>query len=478
MGRMSTIVFWGAGKIGKHMLELWRQFGVRPDYFTDNSETSWGTCYYGIKVISIEELKRMEDVQILITCNQIDSISAQASAYGISSQSILKGNTVNDMLDFWILHMPEKLRWDITHKERADSKKESAFCVLFDVQQGFVLGGVEAWVLQMAEELSTQGTHVKFITSDRLGWVNKENDNRVIQLDHWEDLSEDVKFIKSLAEIRKNTPCNIVCNFPFYTYKAACIAKILWPQEVNLIAVVHNDEAVYYDQYIQMQEIIDHCLVTCDAMEARFIQGGMPKEKIGRIAWEIPCEDPLNRTYSKAGQPIHIGYAGRIVIIQKRMDLLIEIIKKLREADIEFQLELAGAGEYEEEMKKILSDFSSQVHFKGCLAREQMAEFWKHQDIGINCSDFEGRCISKAESMAAGAVPVITDTSSAKDDVREGYHGFVVPVGDVEGMVEKICYLYHHREQLEIMGRRSHEFIRKENEENNVLHMWNKILKF
>lgn len=475
---MRTIVFWGAGKIGKRMQNFWQQLGLQPDFFADNREELSGTVCQGVRVISAEELKKLDKVFILITCNETEAIRTQLLEYGISGEDIFKGNTVWDMLSFLTLYRKEQLRWN-KEKDRGKLPETNlSGNVLFDLQGGFVLGGVEAWAMQMAEVLSAQEVKSKFIIPDQLNDVCRYDDNDVIQLNYPADFMETDRCIKCLSEIHKCLPCNIVCNFPFYTYMAACLAKILWPREVNLIAIVHNDLEVYYERYSQMQEIIDYCLVTCDAMEERFIQGGMPKEKIDRIAWEIPGVDTLNRTYSKAGQPIRIGYAGRIVINQKRMDVLIEIIKRLKEAEADFQLELAGSGDYEEEMKEILSDVSGQIHFRGCLAREQMAEFWKNQDIGINCSDFEGRCISKAESMAAGAVPVITDTSSARDDVQDGYNGFVVPVGDVEGMVEKICYLYHHREQLEVMGRRSHEFIKKENKESNVLQMWHKILKF
>ena len=79
--------------------------------------------------------------------------------------------------------------------------------------------------------------------------------------------------------------------------------------------------------------------------------------------------------------------------------------------------------------------------------------------------------------MAAGAVPVITDTSGARDYVEDSYNGFIVPVGDVEAMVNRIYYLYYHRELVEIMGRRSHEVIIRQNEENNIEALWNKILK-
>ena len=145
--------------------------------------------------------------------------------------------------------------------------------------------------------------------------------------------------------------------------------------------------------------------------------------------------------------------------------------------DVDFLLQIAGSGEYEEELKQNLNEYSKYVHFCGCISRDKVYDFWTRQDIGLNCSDFEGRCISKAESMAAGAVPVITDTSSARDDVKDGFNGYVVPVGDVDAIVDRIFYLYSHRELLELMGKRSHQVILKQNKENDLDKMWDEILR-
>ena len=79
--------------------------------------------------------------------------------------------------------------------------------------------------------------------------------------------------------------------------------------------------------------------------------------------------------------------------------------------------------------------------------------------------------------MAAGAVPVITDTSGSRDYVQNGYNGYIVPVGAVDDLAEKICFLYRHRELLELMGSRSHEVIMKQNLENNTEMIWDEIWK-
>ena len=45
---LRTIVFWGAGKIGKRMQNFWQQLGLQPDFFADNREELSGTvCQIG-----------------------------------------------------------------------------------------------------------------------------------------------------------------------------------------------------------------------------------------------------------------------------------------------------------------------------------------------------------------------------------------------------------------------------------------------
>ena len=58
------------------------------------------------------------------------------------------------------------------------------------------------------------------------------------------------------------------------------------------------------------------------------------------------------------------------------------------------------------------------VFFLGVINRKDISLFWKRQDICINCSDYEARCISKLEAMANGVVPIVTETAGMKEDIK------------------------------------------------------------
>lgn len=474
---MKKLIFFGAGNIGIQTLKLCLELGFKPDYFVDNSSKLWGTYCHGIKIISIDEILHLGQVQILITCDQVESISRQLLEIGINSEDIFACNTFFKMLNFIAKNIRDKLSCDNLSKGCNLSATHQKPKVLFDLQYGFVLGGVESWAVQMEEELLCDKTDVKYIIPDTVFDLSDIVSDKVILFESCSIKSIAERVRDGLYKIKKSVPCNIVCNFPSETCLIAGFAKLLWPEYINLIAVVHNDEGVYYRSYGEMSTLIDYCLVTCDMMEKYFVKCGMDKEKIMRLTWMISCEEVLDREYSREGQPLSIGYAGRIVKEAKRLDLLIEIVRGLKEKNIDFQLNIAGNGEYEEELKKTLTSLSDSVHFVGTIKREYIADFWKKQDIGINCSDYEGRCISRAESMASGAVPVVTDTSGVGDDMINGYHGYIVPIGDVDAMIERICYLYEHRGLLKVMGERAHQIILQQNRDSDLNVMWKKIIK-
>lgn len=95
----------------------------------------------------------------------------------------------------------------------------------------------------------------------------------------------------------------------------------------------------------------------------------------------------------------------------------------------------------------------------------------------INCSELEGHSLSQSEAMAEGAVPVITDVSGARDDVTDGYNGYIVDIGDIDAMADRICELYHNRDKLKQMGIRAHSTIYERQKNIDQAEFWDDLIK-
>ena len=68
----------------------------------------------------------------------------------------------------------------------------------------------------------------------------------------------------------------------------------------------------------------------------------------------------------------------------------------------------------------------------------------------------EGMGLVVLEAMASG-LPVITTPNGPGDLVRDGVDGFVVPIRDVDAIVEKLEYLRAHPEDRLRMGQNARE---------------------
>ena len=470
------IYLFGAGKKGCYWLRCLKSFGTVPEGFIDNNEAMQGELCEGIPVYGVEKLIKTEFDYVLITCNDEEVIYHQLLCLGIVEHKIIAGyHKLKNYIFYYAINSHILAEGTLGYQLQCSVQQK----ILFDLQNGMVLGGVEAWSYELAKQLKKQGMEGAYLTIDSAlsAFVDKTYPAYIFR--YYDCREERERIDLCVRVISENLPCTVVCNFPQYIFWSACIARTLYPNQVRIVAVQHNDDQSYYEAYSLWQNYIDRCIVISSRMKDKQLAYGMKNEKIMHINWEVPCEMHLKRTWSREDVPLRIGYAGRVTVTQKRADLLLETALQLVRKKIDFCLTIAGIGDYSEIMtQRICADeMGSYVKTIGYIDRKEISDFWKGQDIMISCSEWEGHSISQVEAMAAGAVPVITDVSGARDDVTDGYNGFVVSVGDIDRLVEKICFLNQNRDELEHMGRRAHNTICKRQENNNQTVFWDGLLK-
>lgn len=104
--------------------------------------------------------------------------------------------------------------------------------------------------------------------------------------------------------------------------------------------------------------------------------------------------------------------------------------------------------------------------YKDSLVKTHNIHFYGHVDIEKYFTKFdvyvfptlmEGSSKSVYEAMAAG-IPVIT-TPNAGSIIEDGKEGFIVPVGDVNALKEKMQYFKDHPEEIIRMGKNGREKI-------------------
>lgn len=471
--KLNYILF-GAGKIGRSVAQFWIECGCYPLYFLDNNRELWGSLCEGFFVYPPERVcDENRNYKIIITCQKGDEIFKQLENYGILKEAIIKQDELWKVLpDIWSNKSKYYLD-NITGIQGLFSKR-----VLFDLEGGLVLGGVEAWAFQTSQLFRKKGIKAEYLTFKTSKHMIEKEKEYAIELDNIENRGLNKELALIDKTIHEKAPCTIICNFICSIFLGMCYVKHMRPKDVRLIAVIHNDEDKYYDAYTRMEQYIDYCVVLSTRMEAALLQRKFPKRKIKHMLWDIACEKSLSRKYSFGHSKLHIGYAGRIIVKQKRMDILWNVILELIARKIDFIFEIAGIGNFMDEMLDLVKqkEITSRVIFHGFIPREEIGEFWKKQDIMISCSDWEGHSISQCEAMAFGAVPIVTDVSGARDDIVDGENGFLVDINSVHQIVEKICFFNEHREQLQIMGEKASKTIREKYNGVELEKFWKDIL--
>lgn len=446
-----TYILFGLGRIGRKVLDAWWQAFIPPDYLSDNNPSLWGQSIYGVPVISPDQITVLKNRKILIAIKEGDEAYDQLINMEIPHEEIIyqKGNAMHILGEVCLrCGLNDRLMRYAEGQTVINEKK-----VIFELQNGLALGGVESWAVQSAavlDELDFQ-TDILFETGDAGN---------------------------PLEYYLTERPKTIICNFVGINTVSACVYKKIYASRVKVVAVLHNDEEAYYSFYGLMEPLIDVFCVISSVSQRKLLSRRVDPGKIKMLEWNVEVPLYEGRNYSSPGCPIRIGYAGRVTVIQKRADLIREIINKLDEKNIDYAVEIAGDGDDIEVFKEYIKAKRNRHNIKlvGRIPRADIAGFWRKQDIAISCSDWEGHSISQQEAMAAGAVPVVTDVSGARDDITNDENGFIVDVGDVDGIVEKIIYLSEHRDVLEAMGKKAYESIKAQKGKWDEMKFWKELL--
>ncbi len=471
--KIVKILFFGAGKRGKYWIDYCKVYGMVPTGIIDNNPVLGGSTYEGIRVYNPDSLQRLSYEYIFITCNREEEIYEQLIELGVGSDQIVVGrhSFSNHMLRYVSLHSLNSVAATV-----GISNKRK---VIFDLQNGMVLGGVESWSYSLAKELKASGYQGIYLATNGKGpgVIDKTYPANIVNFDDYPHEKDRLRFYTE--KILENLPCTVIANFAREIFWAACIVKREYPELLRIVAIQHSDESLFYESYGLWKDSIDKCMAISSRIGQKLLLSGIEKEKLCYLNWEVDCEEKLSRTWNEERTPLQIGYAGRVTITSKRSDLLLEIALKLKEKDILFCLNIAGVGDYSETLYQRIQDekLCDCINIVGYLERNKIPDFWKKQDIMISCSEWEGHSISQSEAMASGAVPVITDVSGARDDVTDGYNGYVVPVGDIDAIVKRIHDLYYDRDKLRMLGSNAYDTIYNRQKNMRQADFWKDVLK-
>lgn len=461
MKNNKSVIIFGASKAGKKAFNILKQLNQKVAFFVDNDKDKCEKMLYGKYVKEPEVLKSidLDEYYVVIGSMFVNEIRNQLQSFGLVNKI-----NFSDMYSYIKTIVEESIEYssNIINKE---VNKEELQCinsqnVVMALPFGICLGGVEIFCSTISNALNDKYSNTYLLNLDP-----KENDDiTIIGLNHNQKIINFVvdenNYIESIIngclKLKEYLPLTIIPNNSEEIFLIANILKRAYPNLVRVISVLHATTEDTYEKNLVYSNIISKFICVSNEISSTF-KTLLPERKddiITKISPILINKDRIE--YTKNGQPLKIGFAGRLLKEQKRCDLLIKLISDLENRDITYQLHIAGIGEYYDIISKFVSDegINDKVFMYGFIPNNKMNEFWSSLDIYINISDYEGTSIAMLEALGNGCVPVVTNVSGVKDFIVDGINGFIVDVQDFTSMGEKIEYLYNHREKLSEFGQK------------------------
>jgi glycosyltransferase involved in cell wall biosynthesis len=146
-----------------------------------------------------------------------------------------------------------------------------------------------------------------------------------------------------------------------------------------------------------------------------------------------------------------VGWVGRMTAV-KRADDLIHALHGLVERGVDAYLCLVGDGPDRRGLERTAHELGVA---KRCLFvgyQEDVGPFYEAIDVLLLPSVNEGTPVSVIEALAAGRPVVATRVGGVPDVMRDGVDGFLVEVGDVAALVDRLAELARDPELRARMG--------------------------
>lgn len=153
-------------------------------------------------------------------------------------------------------------------------------------------------------------------------------------------------------------------------------------------------------------------------------------------------ERPVREQLKLGASDLVIGAVGRLEP-QKRFDLLIDVVARLRSTRPTVKLLIVGDGSLTQALLEQVRRAGLEDVCRLLGQRGDVVDLHHAFDVFVQSSDYEGTSNAVLEAMALETPVVATSAGGTEDIVRDRIDGLIVPTGDPTRLLEAIEEAFH-----------------------------------
>lgn len=203
-----------------------------------------------------------------------------------------------------------------------------------------------------------------------------------------------------------------------------------------------------YAQLCEEPALANGWVVASSYTASTLAEHGIPRERIHVVPYGVDADAfPARAAAPDRRQRFTIIYVGSL-IQRKGLAYLLDAVELLGTSEV--RVVLCGRGVVDEQLVSHYRKLPLEIHVG--LPRDALVREIQKSDIFVLPSIAEGFAHVILETMSCG-VPVVTTTNTCSFDVmRDGEHGFVIPIRDAPTLADRLSWAMEHREELAGMG--------------------------
>ena len=148
---------------------------------------------------------------------------------------------------------------------------------------------------------------------------------------------------------------------------------------------------------------------------------------------------------------LFLACVGRLDIVQKGQDLLIEVLSLSHWRGRDVHVALVGNGVNERSLRLMIDNRKlTSIEFAGFV--NDIEKLWSRNHALVLPSRYEGLPLAVVEAMLCGRPCIVTDVAGNRELVRDGVNGFLAKAPTVELLDEAMNRAWDSRRQLMDMG--------------------------